>query len=201
MPTVRRYASPILAQQAAAYLRRHGIVATVVGHLSPFPGTEMHLFPTPGRPLTGSGPFAVVIDRAAQRDDAARLLDEFDRSPAEVEEGWEAESLPDLSLLDPALAPPCPACGEALPLEAALEACPACGAEVDVCALLADRRGPELLAACIPAPEAPDLPEDVLARAELSCPTCGYALRGLPHEGVCPECGERYSKRGMLEGR
>lgn len=200
MSTVRRYASPILAQHAAAYLRRHGIVATVVGHISAFPGVETHLFPMPGRRLAGAGQFAVVIDSAAQREDAELLLDEFDRTPAEVDEGWEAESLPDLSLLDPGLAPPCPSCGEALPLEAALEACPACGAEVDVCSLLADRYGPELLEACIATPEAPDLPDDVLERAELSCPACGYALRGLAHEGVCPECGERYSKRGMLEG-
>lgn len=200
MPTVRRYTSPIIAQHGAAYLRRHGIVATVVGHISPFPAAEAQLFPTPGRATAGAGQFAVVISEASQRAEAQALLDEFDRSPAEPEEGWELDAVPDLSLLDPALAPPCPACGETLPLDASIEACPACGAGVDVSALLADRHGPELLAACIAAAETPDIPGEVLDAAELACPTCGYALRGLAREGVCPECGERYSKQGMLEG-
>jgi hypothetical protein len=199
MPTVRRYTSPILAQHAAAYLRRHGVVATVVGHISPFPSMEVQLFPVPGR-ARDSGQFAVVIDSAAQRRDALLLLDEFDRSPAEVDADWELDAVPDLSLLDPELAPPCPACGEALPLDASEEVCPGCGAAVDVSALLADRYGPELLAACIAAPEAVEIPGEVLDSAALACPGCGYALRGLSREGVCPECGERYSKRGLLEG-
>ncbi|GJM18409.1 MAG: hypothetical protein DHS20C14_06220 [Phycisphaeraceae bacterium] len=27
-------------------------------------------------------------------------------------------------------------------------------------------------------------------RARKTCPHCGYALRGIPREALCPECGE-----------
>ena len=26
------------------------------------------------------------------------------------------------------------------------------------------------------------------------CPACGYSLQGLPDEGVCPECGQKYNQ-------
>jgi hypothetical protein len=26
------------------------------------------------------------------------------------------------------------------------------------------------------------------------CPACGYSLQGLPEEGVCPECGQKYNQ-------
>lgn len=41
------------------------------------------------------------------------------------------------------------------------------------------------------------------AGAELLCVTCGYALRGLDHDGMCPECGtpiERSLRGDLLAG-
>jgi hypothetical protein len=32
----------------------------------------------------------------------------------------------------------------------------------------------------------------------LYCAGCGYNLRGLPHNGTCPECGGRYNTRSHL---
>jgi hypothetical protein len=31
-----------------------------------------------------------------------------------------------------------------------------------------------------------------------TCPSCGYLLQGLPPEGVCPECGQRYDQHEVI---
>jgi rubrerythrin len=65
--------------------------------------------------------------------------------------------------------------------------------------LLVARHGPEVLADCYPDGSA-NLSEDVIQRAAVSCPGCGYLLLGLPATGLCPECGKSYSKRQLLWG-
>jgi len=38
----------------------------------------------------------------------------------------------------------------------------------------------------------PDSPPESDPLRLLECPACGYALEGLPREGICPECGVAY---------
>jgi len=40
---------------------------------------------------------------------------------------------------------------------------------------------------------------EVLASALRLCPNCGYALTGLPADGRCPECGERFADHILRE--
>ncbi len=42
---------------------------------------------------------------------------------------------------------------------------------------------------------APDASDDAVQH----CVACGYSLRGLPEEGRCPECGNRYKLGEVLE--
>lgn len=211
MRDLRRFFSPVLAEQAAAYLREHGVLARVVGQLDVLGGISPNLSPR--------GQFVISI--ASERDaaDALELLELFDAEVEElVEQGgeqggeqwgeerglesvggepadhWEA---PDLSLLDPALSPPCPTCHRALPMRAELAACPGCGVEVDVLALLVDEHGPEVLDACYGGGEI-TIPDALLHDAAIPCHACGSSLAGHPPRGRCPGCGELYDKPAFI---
>ncbi len=120
-----------------------------------------------------------VILRTGDDLKAARAaVDVFLASPAEVSEDLGESAVAELSGLDARLAPPCPACGELLPLDGSLRRCPSCDAEVDVGALVVSLHGPEVL---------------VGDAAPPPCPRCGYTSEGLPRPDagppICPECG------------
>jgi len=177
---VRIYLTLIEATTAADFLASNGIPASVACGLSPF----------------GTGSYTVntgVSTLAAAKE----LLHRLDYLPIDDLSAVDEASIPDLSLLDPRTPAPCPACTAQLPLDRALASCPSCGVSVDVLAILLERHGPEILSACYTVEPVPIL-DEVLDAAGLHCPVCHYSLQGLPKEGVCPECGMRYSKAALL---
>lgn len=192
MERVRRFADELRAEQAAAYLRAHGVAAEVVGHHT--------------QRLLGMGQirnpwmgFDVVVQREG-REQAELLLEEMERSTPQFEEGWEDEaSRVDLSMLDESLhGVSCPECGEGLALDAALEACPVCGVEVDVVELVVQAHGPEAL-------DAKSASVGSAARREtrdrVACGECGSDLSGLPVRGRCPGCGALFDKQELHRRR
>jgi hypothetical protein len=195
---LRHYDNPIEAQDAAMYLLRHGVLASVVGDhtaaLGPYAGfTSRH----------GVGQHTVAIALERQRELATELLVLLEAEPASFEHGWEELSVPDLGGIDPSLLPPCPGCGTPLPADATVENCPACGFDVDVLAIIATLHGPETIEALldshalVPAHEVFD--DEMLSAMAADCGGCGYPLDGLPRVGACPECGRAYDKARIVD--
>ncbi len=152
------------ADALVGYLSEVSIDAAVVGHFDAI--------------FRMWSQFDVMLRTESDLERAESAVKEFMASPAAMTEDLEDRSVADLALLDPALAPPCPACEAVLPLDGGLEHCPACGVEVDVGALVVAQHGPEVLAT-------PGL--------RAGCAHCGYPAQGGPSTGVrtrtCPGCG------------
>ena len=184
MLTIARYTSEFVAQAAAEFLRSEGVAAEVVGGM---------LAEAPSSRSPGLSGFEVVLLLPAERSRATLLLEEFHlQGPASLAD-WEDQTLPDLSRLDPALAPPCDACGTPLPLDPLLDQCPACQAPADVLEQLLRAHGPEALALCFDGDE-PDAPSSGAAQprgphAPLACPSCGAALHSKAGMQTCGSCG------------
>ena len=167
------------ARAIAAYLLEQGVVAGVESRM-----TDL----SPDR--------AAVLVEVAKLALAERLVTEMPRDPAPEPE------TPDLSRLDRALAPDCPACGAELALDASVDRCHVCAGPVDVAELIALRHGPECLETCY-TEHAPgsrtELARDQLERLALTCPRCRYSLSGLPMLANCPECGIGFDKRELVK--
>ncbi|MEQ8845160.1 MAG: hypothetical protein RIB58_09925 [Phycisphaerales bacterium] len=169
-----RFRSPMHAVAVRDYFVQNGVPAQVVGGNSDAAGVW-------GR---DAGPYEVVLASKADVHLAVLLLEQFGNEPAEYEAELEELAVPDLSVLDEALAPDCAACGARLPLDASVPVCPACGEPVDIAERIVDRHGPEVLAACYDAmPSSDELME--LGGSPGTCPTCG---RRLQPGSACPTC-------------
>ena len=190
MRIVARYASPLLAEAAAEFLRQSSIAARSMGRLGGdgIMGT------------TGGGVFEVAVLVNEQASPARELLQRFNESKPELDPDWEQTTEPDLTKLDPRHRPVCPTCGRLIAVRPDLSACPSCSAPADLLELIVEQHGPDALAPCY-TDQAQDLPDDLIESAPLSCPTCHCPLDGLEPEGICPECGAAYSKPDLLRGR
>ncbi|MCC5787947.1 MAG: hypothetical protein JJU33_14735 [Phycisphaerales bacterium] len=138
-----RYQTRFEADSAAELLRREGVNATAVESVDT-------LAVLMGVSVDTRGRFAVYIADKRDKELAELLLEDFYADPPEFEDGWEEQAEPDLSMLDPSLAPQCPACGVTLPLDAGARVCRGCRTPVDVIELLVERHGPEVLERCYP---------------------------------------------------
>lgn len=138
-----RFRTMYEAEAAAELLRREGVNAAAVDGVD----TMATIL---GMPYDARGRFGVFIADKEDRELAELLLEDFYADPPEFEDGWEAQAEPDLSRLDPSLAPECPSCGVVLALDAGAKACAGCHRPVDVIELLVERHGPEVLEGCYP---------------------------------------------------
>lgn len=182
MIRIRRYDNEFPAQQAAQWLRRHGVNAQVV---------NLHVNSTLGVTGLRFAQIHLVIPHKSLRGQAEELLEEFEQEAAQPDGDWENVA-PNLELLDAAAYPvSCPDCGADLPLDPSVEACPACASEVDVVDLLVRAYGPDVLAECYE--DESTAVDENLPRVAF-CRECGYNLTGLAARGRCPECGGLYDK-------
>ena len=190
MRTVLRCTSLIEAETHAMELRTHGILARVLGHLDPLSGVS---------PFRGeAAQYCVVIADQGDESDAMAILETV-TAANDHDSAWEDQAQPDLSLLDPALAPACPGCGQLLVLALASDRCPRCAHAIDLVELVVAAHGPDALAGCYACSDpGNDLPEILLDQAPVQCPGCGHGLRGLKAAGACPACGAAYDKAALI---
>ncbi len=202
MISVRKFPNSVAAQRAVDFLKANGVPATLV---------NQHIAGGLGLPGARFTQIELVVPDKAIREQAIRLLEQFDAEPVEPLENVEdVAHSPDISTLDPKkYVVNCPACNAQLPLDAGLLACPECGEGVDVIELIIERYGPEALVSCyqmhqqdLDALESNDLSEasDVLERlsehikSRFQCPSCKADLTNEPVRGRCSHCGSLYDK-------
>lgn len=184
MATLRAYSTIVQAQQAVSFLLRRGVPAVRISDsLSILNNNRWRHF--------------VVVDEA-DMERAESLVAQLEKASKFSGADWEAQAVPDISVLSPERAPACPHCGQILPLGEPECSCPGCAAVVDVVALLIARHGPEVLAECYPV--VVDVEGD-MTESTVVCPDCRYSLTGLATHGVCPECGLVYDKYELLQRR
>ncbi len=194
MHTAARFHDEITASQVAAYLRAHGILATVVGNRTDMTGGLSSAL------TFGRGFFEVVISSKRLDELANAYIEEYLSDPPTLPDDWADEAHPDLTKLDPALIPSCPKCSVQLNTSRPFGPCLACRTEYDLLELVFNQHGPEALASCYEQTDPLGLitDDEVLAYA-LDCPACNYSLDGLDMAGICPECGQAFHRRSIID--
>ena len=187
MIRIRRYNSPVAAELAKTFLRRHGVEARVMGHYV----TEFHV------PGMNKGGFELMLLSDDQKEQAEALLDEYDADEIHLDENWEEET-PDLSRLPGGVEPTCSACNATLPADVTLTECTQCKQPVSIVERLIDMYGPDVLADCF---EAPEFDDDASEVRDVRCPQCRTTLHTLPVRGRCPSCGSLYDKDELTRRR
>lgn len=172
-----RFRSAVHAVSARDYLVQNGVPAQVVGGNS-----DAAMFQ--GR---NGGPYEVMLLARADAKLATYLLEQWSQEPVEMEGDLDDHAAPDLSLLDPSMAPSCPNCSAGLPLDALLAACPKCSSPVDVAALIVSEHGPEALDVCYE----DSISTDELLAMQVQIPACAACGGPVNETGACGWCGRR----------
>jgi hypothetical protein len=138
MLTLRQYRNPLLAEEAAQFLRSHSVDARTASR-------------TGGSGITGAteGLYELVLMNSIDRARAENLLEQLRDVPAySSHDELDSQALPDLSKLEARFLPACPGC--AARLSVACKVCPACLTPVDVGDLVVNQFGPEALSGATP---------------------------------------------------
>lgn len=165
------------AVAARDYLVQNGVPAQLVGG-----NADAAVFS-----MRNSGVYEVVLATNADAKLATYLLEQWSQEPVEMEGELDDHATPDLSMLDPSMAPPCPNCSGPLPLDASITECPNCAQPVDVAALIVDAHGPEALGACYEVSMSSD---EIMGfhATDSPCAACGGPIS---ERGACGWCGRR----------
>jgi len=166
MKVIARFHDAVTAQQFVSYLLAHGVSASTEGGLLESFG-----------PIVGAfkGQYAVGILQKEDLSQARILAEQFLQQQPVLEDAWEHNVEPDLSMLDPALFPTCPTCGLELLTIPADSHCPSCSTELDLVALVIEQHGPEALADCYPDEsigDSPGIDQQTVRMMDIFCLWC-----------------------------
>lgn len=192
MHRIAHYDSSVIAYLHAAHLRENGVMAGVID------GSISVISPIYNAAMM-KGEFELVIASKRATDRARELLEELELDPPHIEEGWEDDIRPDLSLLKKEHIPGCPSCDTTLCVSRPFGPCIRCRTKYDLMQLVFDRFGPDALASCYEQTEPLANHTDAeVCSIDLDCPSCSYTLDGLPIEAHCPECGSWFNRRELF---
>ncbi len=176
------------AHHLVLYLREHGVPANVSGEL-------LDAVSTFGGLLEGQYRVSVVWKEYV--GPAKSLAKAFRTETIALDDNWEENAEPDLTLLDPAFLPQCGSCRHQFFEQPSDGLCPACHEPVDFTDLILEQHGPEALESCYAnEPIQASFDDDAVRALDLPCLRCGYSLQGLDVSGKCPECGQPFDKVG-----
>lgn len=192
MHCITRYHNSLEASLRAAYLRENGVMAGVIdGSVSAVVGLLGG--------LRSQGHFELVISSKRTLDRAIALLLEFEENPPQIDEDWEDDVQPDLSLLEQRFVPQCPSCNASLCTTRPFGPCIECSSTYNFAELVFEKFGPDALADCYESSEPlSNLSDTEVCEIPLDCPSCSYTLDGLAMSGVCPECGNGFNRRELF---
>lgn len=192
MHRIANYHSSVMAYLHAAHLRENGVMAGVIdasiSAITPIYNAAI---------MRGEYELVIASKKATER--ALELLKELELNPPHIEEDWEDDIRPDLSLLKKEHLPECPSCGTWLCTSRPFGPCIRCHTKYDLMQLVFDRFGPDALASCYEQTEPLANHTDAeVCSIDLDCPSCSYPLDGLPIEAHCPECGSWFNRRELF---
>jgi hypothetical protein len=192
MHRIGYYHSSVEAHLRASYLRENGIMAGVIdGSVSAVTAMYSGIIPRGSQEL--------VITSKSMREEATLLVEEFDANPPRIDDDWENNIQPDLSLLAEKHVPQCPSCDIRLCKSRPWGPCLGCKMEYNMEEIVFEQFGPEALTECFETTEPlANYTDEEVCEIPLDCPSCSYSLVGLPISGSCPECGVQFHRRELF---